>query len=122
MGVTLPPPPDAPAAKEGGSENGDLVEGGSDSGDVVEVTMFALAFQPNAIDIAAGTTVRWTNLDSVPHTVTEGDSSDTDTPEWDSPLLGYGEIFERTFSAPGEWIYYCRTHANVMRNNRIVVQ
>ena len=93
-----------------------------DAGRLVEVVMFALAFDPPRLTIRAGTTVRWTNLDAVPHTVTEGSPEATGQPVWDSELLSTGMKFARTFNERGRWIYYCRTHANIMRDALVEVQ
>lgn len=54
--------------------------------------------------VPAGTTVVWTNYDSVAHDVTASDDS------WSSGLFGEGEAWSRTFSAPGKYAYVCRAH------------
>ncbi len=55
-----------------------------------------------------GTTVTWTNYDSIGHTVTsdEGD-------EFRSPLFGSNETFSHTFNQPGEYLYHCEPHPNM---------
>jgi plastocyanin len=62
------------------------------------------AFSPAVLTVPVGTTVTWTNQDSVQHTVTERESL------FDSGLLSRGESFSRTFNDPGEYDYYCIPH------------
>lgn len=92
-----------------------------DGGPVVDVVMSGLAFRPATIEVARGTTVRWTNLDAVAHTVTEGNPGGSGTRVFDSPLMSTGDEFQYRFDEIGEWLYFCRTHPNVMRNNVVRV-
>jgi len=73
-----------------------------------QVRVEDFAFAPASIVVDVGATVTWTNYDGVAHTVTsdEGDALD-------SPLLGEGETFTKTFDAPGEYFYYCKPHPNM---------
>jgi plastocyanin len=66
--------------------------------------MKSLAFQPNRIEIAAGTTVEWTNRDPLDHTVTAVDRS------FDSGLIHSGETWQHTFTTPGTYQFYCQPH------------
>lgn len=73
------------------------------STDQVEIVEFL--YEPEAITVAAGTEVTWTNADAAPHTATADDSSfDTDT-------LDKGDSGSATFDEPGTYSYYCRFHA-----------
>lgn len=92
-----------------------------DGGGVVEVSIAGLAFRPVTIEVPRGTTVRWTNYDAVAHTVTAGEPNAATPPLWDSPLLATGGVYERRFDDPGDWVYYCRTHPQVMRGNIVRV-
>lgn len=69
------------------------------------VRMADMAFSPASISVPAGSTVTWTNDDSVPHTVTFGDegpaSSDTIDP---------GGTFAATFEEAGSYAYVCTLH------------
>ena len=50
----------------------------------------------------AGTTVKWINNDSVPHTVTEGGAGgDSSAKKFDSGILGPGQTFEHAFDQSG---------------------
>ena len=63
-----------------------------------------ISFQPAEITIQAGTTVKWSNQDSVSHTST----SDDDV--WDSDGISPGEEFTFTLDEPGTYTYFCRFH------------
>jgi plastocyanin len=62
------------------------------------------AFVPETIVVQTGTTVRWTNQDAAPHTVT------SNTGLFDSGTLQNGETFEFTFDQPGRYAYFCAIH------------
>ena len=68
------------------------------------VRMAGSRFEPATLTIAPGSTVRWFNDDSLPHTVTATDAS------WDSGNLAPGSRFERRFDSPGTYAYLCRYH------------
>src|SRR5690606_4177874 len=71
------------------------------------------AYDPLTLTVEAGTTVRWTNMDSLAHTVTSGTSDGTvGTPDgqFDSGFMNPGDTFEFTFEEPGEYEYYCLPH------------
>jgi plastocyanin len=72
------------------------------------VTIENFAFSPQTLQVAPGTTVVWTNKDSVAHTVT------SDTGAWaDSGNLATGATFSHTFSTPGTYRYHCAIHPNM---------
>lgn len=107
---TVPPP--APAASTGG-------------GGTVEVSITSDsssktndAFDPNPVQAKAGDTVKWTNDDTTPHTVTSG-AGGTPDGKFDSspnlnPLLAPGQTFEHEFAEAGEYPYYCALHPNMV--------
>ena len=69
--------------------------------------------------INIGETVVWDfDGSDLPHTTTEcGASCDapTESPIWDSGLIGDGSTFEYTFSEPGTFLYYCEVHPTLQR-------
>jgi plastocyanin len=71
------------------------------------VTISNFAFQPNSLSVATGTTVTWTNNDSMPHTVTADDGSFTSGP------IAAGATFSHTFTAAGTVAYHCQFHASM---------
>ena len=75
---------------------------------VTEVRLDDFAFAPANIVIDAGTTVTWTNYDSVDHTVTS-DEGDV----FDSERFGEDGTFRHTFDTPGEYYYHCEPHSNM---------
>lgn len=74
----------------------------SEVSDTVEVNIVDFAFDPALVEIQSGTTVKWTNNDTVPHTVTGDDFT--------SGTLNKGETYEHTFSENGEFSYTCSFH------------
>jgi plastocyanin len=72
--------------------------------DATMVVIANLAFDPSAIIVPTGTTVAWTNDDSVPHTVTSTDGV------FDSGILDPGGSFSFTFNEPGSFDYVCQLH------------
>ena len=79
-----------------------------------EVEVIGLALAPAVIEIAPRTSVRWTNLDRVTHTITEG-APESATHLWDSGTLPPGESFERAFCDVGAWTYFSATHPLFMQ-------
>lgn len=74
------------------------------AGMTVEVPVQAFAYQPTALTVPAGTTVTWTNLDPVAHTVTDINSA------YDSGLFEESGTWSMTFTEPGTYTYYCIPH------------
>ncbi|MEK7608517.1 MAG: plastocyanin/azurin family copper-binding protein [Patescibacteria group bacterium] len=68
----------------------------------IEISNFA--FFSNSIKVNLGTTVIWTNKDSVRHDVT------SDTGLFKSPLLSQGQVYSFLFSKPGTYSYHCGPH------------
>ena len=75
---------------------------------VVDVSIEDFAFSPSALLVPAGTTVRWTNNDTVPHTVT------SDAGLFDSGTLQPGDSFEFLFDTPGTFGYFCSLHPEMV--------
>ena len=71
------------------------------------------AFSPNPIQVSVGSTVTWTNNDSVIHTVNSG-TSPTESGLFTSPIMNPGDTFEYTFTEAGEVPYFCLLHPNMV--------
>jgi plastocyanin len=74
----------------------------------VPVLIRDLAFVPDTLRIAAGSTVVWVNCeddDAHAHTATASNSA------WGSPVLDRGAAWEHTFTVPGEYDYVCLPHS-----------
>ena len=103
-GPAASPPAGTPAPNDGGK--------GGTGGLAVQIQNFA--FNPPTLQVPAGTTVTWTNLDSTPHTAT------STTGAFDSGNLNPGQSFSFAFEQAGTFDYLCRYHPS-MRGS-IVVQ
>jgi len=68
------------------------------------VEMINTAFNPATIKVRKGTTVTWTNNDSLVHTVTGTDSGPR------SDLLNPGDKYTFTFDQVGTFAYNCTPH------------
>jgi plastocyanin len=66
------------------------------------------SFDPNFITVKAGTTVEWTNEDTIPHTVTFTGEGQT---RFDSGSIAKGQSFSNTFLVPGRYPYACTQHS-----------
>jgi len=77
------------------------------AGGILEVAIADFAFDPAGLAITAGSTVRWTNRDSAPHTATSTSG------EFDSGTLDQGDTFEHTFNATGTYDYICAFHPSM---------
>ena len=71
---------------------------------VVAAEIKDAVFAPARIEVAAGTTIEWTNKDPMQHSVVARDSS------FDSGLLDPSEKYSRTFDAPGTYEIICGPH------------
>src|SRR5579884_471791 len=71
------------------------------------VTIANFAFAPGSITVAPGTTVTWTNTDSVAHTVTADDKS------WGSGSLSKNATYSFSFTQPGTYTYHCSIHPDM---------
>lgn len=65
------------------------------------------AFQPADLNVKVGTTVKWTNDDKNPHTVT------SDKGDWGSQELAHGQTFTATFTKAGTFEYHCKLHPDM---------
>ena len=80
------------------------------------------------LTVDVGTTVVWTNLDRVQHTVTSGSPSDADPGSlFDSGAdfadwVAEGQSYSFTFNQVGVFPYYCRVHGGSMSGTITVVQ
>ncbi len=62
------------------------------------------SFSPTAIEVDPGTTVTWTNNDSVIHTVADTQKT------FDSKFIQPGATWKYTFETPGQYDYLCTLH------------
>lgn len=87
-----------------------------------EVVLDGLNFHPRALEVEAGTTVRWVSEDAVLHTVTSGEQGTQGVPGvsegepaqasglFDQDMPDEGSTFAFTFDEPGTYPYFCEIH------------
>ncbi|MHB1296668.1 MAG: cupredoxin domain-containing protein [Anaerolineae bacterium] len=85
-----------------------------EAGAEAAVSMSGSQFTPQTLEVAAGTTVVWTNDDSVAHTVTSDDGL------FDSMELASGDTYSFTFDQAGTYPYHCSLHPNMI--GEVIVQ
>ncbi len=78
------------------------------------VTIQNFAFNPVTITISKGQTVTWTNMDTVPHTVT------STTGVFDSGPISPGKTFSYTFNNAGTFEYSCTIHPSIPHGTVVV--
>ena len=66
------------------------------------------SFAPSTLVVATGTTVTWTNADDDVHTVVDSDR------KFKSAALDTNDTFSQTFTAPGEYDYFCSLHPQML--------
>src|SRR5215510_10372668 len=98
---STPSPAPSPAPAPGGPSSAVSIPNGAS-------TLGTSAFMPDALTVDAGTTVTWTNTDSVPHTST------SDARSWDSGIVGPGQQFSVAFQTPGTFSYHCVLHPGMI--------
>jgi plastocyanin len=79
-----------------------------------EVKIDNFSFGPEALTVAVGTTVTWTNRDDIPHTVVSTDGV------FKSKVLDTDEKFSYTFAKAGTFPYFCSIHPKMI--GKVVVQ
>jgi plastocyanin len=76
-----------------------------EQGKIVDVMIQNFTFNPSSVEVSAGDTVRWTNMDNTEHTV----SGNTFT----SGLIPKGQNYEFLFAEPGVYNYECSIHPSM---------
>ncbi len=98
--------PESPAPPEVGTNQVVIPPGAFDPG-------AEFAYFPLNLTVEVGTTVTWTNQDSVVHTVTSGTSDGTAGDAdgiFDSGLMAEDDTFSFTFTEAGTFPYFCTPH------------
>jgi plastocyanin len=63
-------------------------------------------FEPSSLTVKVGTTVSWKNRDDIPHTVVSAG-------KFRSKPLDTGDGFSFTFTATGDYKYFCSLHPHM---------
>ena len=80
----------------------------------VAIAIDNFSYSPSTVVVAPGTTVTWTNHDDDVHTVVEKDR------KFKSAGLDTDDAFSTTFTAPGEYEYFCSIHPRMV--GKIIVK
>jgi suppressor of ftsI len=116
--IYAPPGPDATPASLGDGHDHDpapvTVPGDPAAAGAVVVSIRDYAYDPSPRQIAAGSTVTWTNDDPVPHTATARDGG------FETGNIGVGESVSLIFTTAGSYEYSCLYHPNM--SGTIVVE
>lgn len=83
------------------------------------VTIKGYKFDPQTLEVKAGTTVTWTNQSGKDHTVNSGTPEDRKDGPLNGDMDGEGKTYSYTFKDPGEYPYFCKNHP-AMRGKVIV--
>ena len=83
---------------------------------VTDAAIADFAFSPNPVNVKVGDTVKWTNSDSSPHTVTADNGS------FESDSLSNGGTFSQTFNQAGTFAYHCEIHPTMQGTVQVAVQ
>jgi FtsP/CotA-like multicopper oxidase with cupredoxin domain len=89
--------------------------GAAPAGNAVEVAMVDDRFEPNSIEVTAGTTVTWVNRGQDWHSLAAYDGS------FESRKLATGETFSVRFDEPGVYQYICKHHGLQGMMGRVTV-
>jgi len=84
----------------------------------VQIAYRNIAIAPDTLKVKVGTTIRWTNYDSVEHNVT----SQTGPQSFVSKNLGEGAGYQITLTKPGVFHYICTIHPATMNGTIEVVR
>jgi sugar lactone lactonase YvrE len=80
-----------------------------------EISMISFGYEPPAITVRVGDTVRWVNPTGIQHTATS-------TGVFDSGSVGQGETFTFTFTTAGTFDYFCAIHGAALQSGTITVE
>jgi plastocyanin len=78
------------------------------------MTIQNVLYQYATMRVRVGTTLTWTNMDTVSHSVTFTNDMK------DSGLLAQGQSFKYTFSTPGTYQYSCTIHPSMVATVTVV--
>ena len=81
----------------------------ADAESVVEVDIAGFGFEPAAVEIEIGDTVRWVNGDATRHTVTAGADAEP-SGAFELTFDDRGRTAAQAFSEAGTYRYFCTPH------------
>jgi len=122
-------PPATPASAAPSASDGDgaacaTVGDGQESGATAAVVIGQFfQYDPDPTEVTIGTTVTWTNPDNLLHTVTAGTPAAPQAEVFDCEMDGVGDgepTASVTFTAVGEYPYFCTRHGDAMTGTVVV--
>jgi amicyanin len=81
----------------------------SENSQVASVSIESSSYTPSTVTVKKGTTVTWTNKDSIEHDVMP--DSPSETFPGSNGLLSSGQTYSQTFNTAGEYTYHCTPHS-----------
>lgn len=102
--TSVPPKSEAPSSAQTQAPSSAQTQAPA-SGQTAAISIEGFAFSPASLTISAGTTVVWTNNDSVGHNI----KSDA----FNSPMLSQGQTFQFKFDTKGTYEYTCGVHPSM---------
>lgn len=83
---------------------------------ITEISISGFQFVSDDVTVRAGDTVRWTNRDSINHSIVSQVEPGTMIPTgyFTSADLYLDEVYEFVFDLPGTYYYFCGPHGNSM--------
>jgi amicyanin len=112
--ATPPAAPNPTSSKESTNSNQNPPTSNNEFSSAKSVSIVNMSYSPADITVKKGTTVTWTNNDTIAHTVT-ADSNNT----FDSGNMDKGKTFSFTFNNAGTFAYHCTYHADM--HGKVVV-
>ena len=104
----------------GGDSEGTAAPAASGGGQTVALKL--IAFSPERLSVAVGSTVTWKNEDASEHTVTSGGVSQATggvttavDGKFESGSMKQNDTFAFTFTEAGTYSYFCKIHPATMR-------
>ena len=104
-----------------GGDEGGGTSASTEEAPATTVTIKAFQFQPDPIEVDAGTTVTFVNEDATIHTVVAGTRAKP-APDTYKGKLDEGATFEQTYDKPGTYDYYCDLHSGDGMVGQVVVR
>jgi plastocyanin len=98
---TTPSPTPAPAPAPGGTTSAVTIQAGAEA-------LGNRAYAPAELTVDLGTTITWTNNDSVAHTST------SDAPGWNSGIVAPRATYSATLTTAGTFPYHCSIHPGMV--------
>ena len=89
----------------------------------VVVTIKTFDFQPDPLNVEAGTTITFENQDSINHSVTPGTREQPEPELFDEGVMeAKGDTYELTLDEPGTYAYFCKFHPGEGMTAEITVE